>query len=57
MADPVPILICLVVPIFTFLLVALMKENRHDKSPIYWGFMIAVLTSIVIYIIIPILIK
>jgi len=56
MMQTVPYLICLLLPIFTFLLVALYKERRKYKLPIYYGFVAAIILSILIYIFLPIII-
>jgi len=54
-AEMVTYLICLILPSFMFLIVALAKEKRRYKAPIYYGFVVAIIISIVLYILIPVI--
>jgi len=54
-AEMVTYLICLILPSFVFLIIALAKEKRRYKVPIYYGFVAAIIISIVLYILIPVI--
>ena len=54
-AEMITYLLCLVIPSFIFLIVALAKDYRRYKAPIYFGFVASIVTSIILYILLPVI--
>ena len=50
-----PYLIPLFVPIFMFLLTALIKERRREKGYLYWGLLVSVIVAVILYFVLPLI--